>query len=141
MNQAAIFLPVFALAGWTFAILLLIPYKRIKAVALKQLVADDFKLGESKNVPPSVSLPNHNYTNLLELPVLFYVVCLVLFVTHHVDLIAFYLAWLYVALRVVHSVIHLTSNHVLQRLIVFAASTFVLIGMWARAFVGILLLP
>ena len=137
MNQAAIFFPVFALAAWTFAILLLIPYKRIKAVARKQLVADDFKLGESKNVPPSVSLPNQNYTNLLELPVLFYVICLVLYVTNSVDMEAIYLAWLFVGLRIVHSVVHLTSNNLLQRLMVFAVGFFVLVGMWVRAFVAI----
>ena len=137
MNQAAIFFPVFALAAWTFAILLLIPYKRIKAVAQKQLVADDFKLGESKNVPPSVSLPNQNYTNLLELPILFYVICLVLYVTNTVDVAALYLAWAYVGFRLIHSVVHLTSNHIFQRLIVFAISAFVLIAMWMRAFIAI----
>ena len=137
MNQAAIFFPVFALAGWTFVILLLIPYKRIKAVRLKQLVPGDFKLGESKNVPPSVSLPNQNYINLLELPVLFYVVCLVLFVTNSVDAIGIYLAWAYVGFRLIHSVVHLTSNHILQRLIVFAVSFFVLVAMWVRAFIAI----
>ncbi len=137
MNQTAIFFPVFALAGLTFAILLLIPYKRIKAVALRQLVADDFKLGESKNVPAHVSLPNQNYINLLELPVLFYVVCLLLYVTQRVDMVALFLAWSYVTLRVVHSVIHLTSNHILQRLFVFALSTFVLIAMWVRVFIAI----
>ena len=137
MNQAAIFLPVFALAAWTFAILLLIPYKRIKAVALKQLVADDFKLGESKNVPPSVSLPNQNYTNLLELPILFYVICLVLYVTNSVDVVAIYLAWAFVGLRMMHSVVHLTSNNILQRLMVFGMGFFVLVAMWGRAFIAI----
>ena len=137
MNQTAIFFPVFALAAWTFAILLLIPYKRIKAVALKQLVADDFKLGESKNVPPSVSLPNHNYTNLLELPVLFYVICLVLYVTNTVDVVALYLAWAFVGFRLIHSVVHLTSNNIFKRLIVFAIGFFVLLGMWVRAFIAI----
>ena len=137
MIQAAIFLPVFALAAWTFVILLLIPYKRIKAVARKQLVADDFKLGESKNVPPSVSLPNQNYTNLLELPVLFYVVCLVLYVTNSVDAVAIYLAWAYVGSRLVHSVVHLTSNNIFQRLIVFAIGFFVLVAMWVRVFIAI----
>ena len=137
MNQAAIFFPVFALAAWTFVILLLIPYKRIKAVALKQLVADDFKLGESKNVPPNVSLPNQNYVNLLELPVLFYVVCLVLYVTNSVDAMAIYLAWGYVGLRLIHSLVHLTSNNVFRRLIVFAMSAFVLMAMWGRAFIAI----
>ena len=137
MNQAAIFLPVFALVAWTFAILLLIPYKRIKAVARKQLVADDFKLGESKNVPPGVSLPNQNYTNLLELPVLFYLVCLVLYVTNSVDAVAIYLAWAFVGLRMVHSVVHLTSNHIFQRFIVFAIGFFVLVAMWVRAFIAI----
>ena len=85
MNQAAILYPVIALALLTFIVLLLIPYQRAKALILKQMVIDDLKFGESKNVPVEVSIPNRNYMNLLELPLLFYVVCLTTFVTHTVN--------------------------------------------------------
>ena len=131
MNQAAILNPVIALAMLTFAVLLLIPYQRFKATFfLKQVVVDDFKFGESKNVPPGVSIPNRNYMNLLEIPMLFYVVCLVMFVTQTVTLVALNLAWAYVALRSVHSVVHLTYNKVVHRLTLFALSNFVLVSLW-----------
>ena len=50
MNPAAILYPVIALAVLTFIVLLLIPYQRAKALILKQMVIDDLKFGESKNV-------------------------------------------------------------------------------------------
>ena len=126
-----------ALAGWTFAVLLLIPFQRFRAAFRNQVVADDFKFGESRNVPPGVSIPNRNYMNLLELPVLFYVACLTLYVTKSVDAIALALAWTYVVLRVVHSLVHLTYNNVIHRLSVFAASNFVLAGMWIHVLIAL----
>jgi len=70
--------------------------------------------------------------NLLELPVLFYVVCLAFFVTGKVDTLAVVLAWAYVALRAAHSVIHLSYNNVFHRLSVYAASNVVLLALWVR---------
>jgi hypothetical protein len=81
-------------------------------------------------VPYDVALPNRNLINLLEVPLLFYVVCLALYVTHHVQPGCLRLAWAYVALRIVHSLIHLTSNNVRQRLAFFAVSNFVLVALW-----------
>src|SRR5215471_7546838 len=107
MDPARIFFPMIALAGLTFSVLMLIPIARLRAVRSGVLQADDFKFGESSRVPPHVSIPNRNYMSLLELPILFYAVCLALFVTHRVDETAVLLAWLYVALRLGHSLIHL----------------------------------
>lgn len=70
--------PVSALAFLTFLVLLLIPLVRLFAVARGRVAGHDFKYGESASVPGGVSLPDHNYLHLLELPVLFYVLCLVL---------------------------------------------------------------
>jgi hypothetical protein len=138
MRQTTILFPLMALAGWTFAVLLLIPFQRFRAAFRNQVVADDFKFGESQNVPPGVSIPNRNYMNLLEMPVLFYVACLTLYVTKSVDAIALALAWTYVALRVVHSLVHLTYNNVIHRLSFFAASNVVLAGMWIYVLIALL---
>ncbi len=108
MNQTGILLPLMTLMGWTFAVFLLIPYQRFKAVLTRKLVVDDFKLGESANVPGAVSIPNRNFMNLLEVPVLFYVACLTLYVTQETDSVGLALAWSYVSLRVFHSLVHLT---------------------------------
>src|SRR6201995_4342627 len=112
MTQSPIFAPMGALAFLTFAVLILIPIRLFQAGAKGQIVRDDFKFGESASVPGHVSIPNRNYMNLLELPMLFHVGSLMFFVTGKVDAVALTVAWLYVALRIVHSIIHLTYNNV-----------------------------
>jgi hypothetical protein len=128
--DTAIFGPVFALAAWTLAVLLRVAFVRLSAAWRREVQPGDFRLGESPSVPASISLPNRNYMNLLELPVLFYVVCVIAYVTATANTLVVDLAWLYVLLRVVHSLIHLAYNNVVHRLAAFAASNFVLVGIW-----------
>ena len=130
--MSAIFYPVGALVALTFAVLLMIPYARFRAAFRGEVKAKDFRYGESANVPGRVALPNRNLMNLLELPLLFYVVCIALYVTRTVDGLALTLAWAYVALRAAHSVVHLSYNNVFHRLGVFAASNVVLLALWIR---------
>ncbi len=80
--------------------LLLIPLARVRAGFRREVKVDDFKFGESASVPSHVSIPNRNYMNLLEAPMLFYVACVLLFVASGVTYLAVALAWVYVALRV-----------------------------------------
>jgi hypothetical protein len=134
MTQESILVPMIALVGLTFSVLLLIPYKRFKAGRIGRVMVDDFKFGESNNVPPDVSIPNRNLMNLLEMPVLFYVACLTIYVTSNIDTVLLLLAWLYFALRVVHSIVHLTYNKVFHRLTVYAASNVILAIIWIRLF-------
>jgi hypothetical protein len=126
MSPTAILFPVLALAFWTIVVLTLIPLVRVRAARRRQVTVGDFRYGESANVPGHVSLPNRNYMNLLELPVLFYVVCIVAFVASAVTPLSVGLAWAFVALRLVHSAIHLSYNNVLHRLGAFAAGNTVL---------------
>ena len=83
-------------------------------------------------MPGDVSLPNRNLMNLLELPLLFYVVCIIFYVSGTADAIALVLAWTYVALRGLHSLVHLTYNNVMHRLAAYAASSVVLLALWVR---------
>ena len=133
MQNPAVLYPVFALAAWTFLVLLLIPFYRVRAGRRREIRSEDFKYGESATVPPYVSIPNRNYMNLLELPILFYVVCLLLYVTSGASEHAVQLAWAYVVLRIIHSLIHLGYNNVMHRLTAFALSNFVLISLWIVA--------
>ena len=130
MNE--ILYPVVALAALTFGVLLRIPFVRFRAARAGLVKARDFQYGESAEVPPQLTLPNRNLMNLLELPVLFYVVCLAFYVTRSASASAVTLAWTYVALRAAHSVIHLTYNRVSHRGMVFAASNVVLVMLWIR---------
>lgn len=136
MDRDLILLPIGAMAALTFTVLLLIPIARFASAAKGQVKRDDFKFGESANVPGNVSIPNRNYMNLLELPVLFYVLCLMMYVTDGVTPPLLQLAWAYVAVRALHSFVHVTYNNVLHRLILFAVSNFVLISMWVMFFLN-----
>jgi hypothetical protein len=133
MKNIDILYPSFALAAWTFLVLLTIPFVRVRSVRRREIGPSDFKYGESPAVPPGVSIPNRNYMNLLELPMLFYVGCLTLYVTSGASRAALLVAWAYVILRVVHSLIHLSYNHVLHRLAAFTLSNVALVSLWGMA--------
>ncbi|MCE1182779.1 MAG: MAPEG family protein [Rhodocyclales bacterium] len=132
MAQDSIFLPVLALVGWTLLVLLLIPYRRFRALFAGRVTAEDFRCGESDAVPADVRQPNRMFMNLLEMPVLFYLLALILYITGNVDAFAVVLGWIYFALRVAHSLISLTYNHVFQRFLVFAFSNIVVLILWLR---------
>ena len=134
MSQSPIFLPVGVLGFWTFAVLLLIPFQRFRAGFAGTVTADDFKFGESDNVPGHVSIPNRAMMNLLELPVLFYVICLMFYVTNRVDMVVVQVAWAYVGFRLAQTLVHITYNNVMHRLSMFAISNFVLLSLWGMFF-------
>jgi len=136
MSGTAIFWPMGALALLTFIVLGQIPLRRFAAVRKKEVTPDDFRFGESDRVGGRVAIPNRAMMNLLELPMLFYVLCLMAFVSAGVTALLLWLAWAYVGLRYAHAAIHMTYNAVPHRLIPFALSNFVLMAMWAIFFVG-----
>lgn len=127
-----IFRPMSVLALWTGAVLLATGLRRVLAVRARRVSVQAFRLGESPAVPPELAVFNRNLINLLEMPVLFYVVSLGFYVAHAVDGVALLLAWSFVALRLVHSAVHLTFNRVNARFAVFAGSNLVLLLMWIR---------
>lgn len=131
-NGPDILYPMFALAALTATVLGLVPIRRVRAGQRGELQVDDFKYGESSAVPPRVSIPNRNYMNLLEFPLLAYVACLTAYVASDVTSLMVQTAWAYVAMRVVHSAIHLTYNGVAHRALVFGASNVVLIALWVQ---------
>jgi hypothetical protein len=132
MKPETIFVPVSVLAVWTAAVVFWTGFVRVLAVRRGRARRGAFRLGEDSTVPPDVTVANRNLMNLLEMPVLFYVVSIAFYVTRHVDHGLLKLAWVFVALRLVHSLIHLTSNRVLHRLTAFALSNVVLVMMWIR---------
>lgn len=138
MSATAILHPVFILGFWTILVLVLVGYRRVGAARRGRVRSEDFKFGESRSVPPEVSLPNRNYINLLELPVLFYVVCIVLYITGQSTITMVFLAWFYVVVRVVHSLIHLSYNNLMHRFAAFAVSTAILLVLWIVAGMGVL---
>ena len=84
------------------------------------------------NLPTAARNITDNYNHLFEQPTLFYALVTYIYLMQHVDTIHLYLAWLYAALRVVHSVIQITSNNVSYRALMFIGSGACLMFMIAK---------
>ena len=77
--------------------------------------------------------PAHNYMHLVEQPTLFYAVCFALVLLHAGGGYNPMLAWAYVGLRVLHSLVQMTSNRILYRFTLFALSSLALIALTVQA--------
>jgi hypothetical protein len=135
MQATEIFGPFFAMILLTFVVWIVMYIGRIRYSIANRVNAQ--RLGTPEKVvqvlPEEIQYPAYNLTNLLELPIIFYALCLYLFVSGNVDALYVIAAWLYVALRAVHSVIQCTSNIVMRRFAVYMASSVVLWSMVLRA--------
>ena len=138
MEQIAIFLPVFALVALTFGIGLWLGKLRFAAVRRGDLNPRYYELNRGGKLPDYLAKVSNNFDNLLALPLLFYVLAIMLFVTEKVEVSQIVLAWLFVASRYVHSYIHTTSNHVKHRMRAFLPGVALLIIMWCLFFVRVM---
>ena len=137
MNSTSILLPAMALAWWSIVILALVSARRLRPArqsggGVRDFV-ERFALGEPDDTPPGATAANRNWVNLLESPVLFYLSCVTLLVADGVTVLAVWLAWAYVALRILHSLVHVLYNRVSHRSTVFAFSIAVLCALMAKA--------
>jgi hypothetical protein len=84
-------------------------------------------------LPPAVRWKADNYNHLMEMPTLFYAVALALAVIGDGGTLDLSLAWAYVALRIVHSLIQVLWNNILVRFSVFSLSSLALLALSIRA--------
>jgi hypothetical protein len=135
MQGHEILQPFLAMMLLTLAVWIVMYVKRIGYLTANQVHPQ--KLTTPDNVaaviPEQTQWPAYNLRNLLELPILFYALCLYLFVTGTVDAIYVWAAWGFVALRAVHSLIHCTTNVVMRRFQAYMASSLLLWFMLVRA--------
>lgn len=121
-----------ALIEWIFLVLVQVPIRRFTAYFAGRVTSGDFKYGESSGVPVDVVLPNRIFMNLVEVPMLFYTLSILFFITHNVDVVVVNLAWLYFSLRIAHRLIYVTYNHLVYRFAIFAVSNFVVLALLIR---------
>jgi hypothetical protein len=125
--------PVLALIVWTFAIWCWMYATRISVIRSARLdVARLKRKGDLDALPDEVQQIADNYNHLHEQPTIFYALAIYSHLVGVDDGLNVALAWLYVALRVAHSVVQCTSNVVIVRFGIFAASTLVLMLITAR---------
>ena len=125
--------PVVVLLGWTMVMWVWMYATRIPALNAAKVDLDEIVLDPDKSLdsvlPPQVQWKAHNYNHLHESPTVFYAVALALALIHKGDGITAQIAWVYVGLRVLHSLVQATVNKVGLRFGVFAMSTFALMGL------------
>src|SRR5262245_27585847 len=122
--------PMLAMVVLTFSVVARLFLARRKAVADGTVSAGYFKVYQGPPEPESSAKLARHFSNLFEAPVLFYAACISGMVLHMAGVLFLALAWLYVAIRVVHTTIHTGSNRIYPRLIAYFSSWLVLLGMW-----------
>ena len=129
--------PVVALAGWTMVMWLWMYATRLPAMSAAQVDPDALVQGPKTSlddVPPhKVQWKAHNYKHLHEEPTVFYAVALLLALVGQGDGANAAIAWAYVGLRIIHSLIQATVNKVALRFMAFALSSLCLIALIVQA--------
>ena len=126
----AIVWPAFALFVLTAIVVLRLARLRVAAVAGGRVDPRYYKIFRGDGEPEEIAAVARNLNNLFEAPTLFYVGTAIAFAAGEAGVLLVSLGWAYVAFRFLHSAIHLSTNRVLWRFRVFAASWLVLIAYW-----------
>ena len=127
--------PVVALVLWSFVMWAWLYATRIPAIrAAKAPMPPEMTAADLNAVlPPQVRWKADNYNHLMEQPTLFYAVALVLALIGAGDGLNLWLAWAYVGLRIVHSLVQALTNVILVRFGVFMVASLVLLALAIRA--------
>ena len=125
--------PVIALVLWTLLIWLWMYATRLPAMQAARIRPDDARFPGSLDVLPGrVRQVADNHNHLHEQPTLFYAVALAAALAGLGDGLTVALAWGYVGVRVLHSLVQTTVNRVLPRFVLFVAGTLVLAALALR---------
>lgn len=125
--------PVLALVAWTLVMWIWMYVTRIPAMQRANVDLDEVRRsGKLPTLPPEVERVAANYNHLHEQPTLFYALALAAHLAGVTDGIAIGLAWTYVVLRIVHSVLQATVNIIPMRFTVFTLATLVLVALLVR---------
>jgi hypothetical protein len=129
-QQASVVLPALILIGWTFVVWVALYVERIGEMRREKIHPQQVATRAQGRSLLQRTRAADNFNNLLELPVLFYVLSVWVLLLDLATMPFAPLAMAYVGLRVLHSVIHISYNRVMHRFLVYVASSLVLIVIW-----------
>jgi hypothetical protein len=138
MSVPMILAPLFVQVLLTFAVMLGMMYFRTSSLQRGE-TRFEMIANREPNWPPEATKFGNAFLNQFELPVLFYVLTILAMETKHADLVFVLLAWVFVTLRVLQGLVHVTTNNVPVRGGFYGASAIVLLVMWIIFIVRILL--
>jgi hypothetical protein len=138
MSIPAVLLPVFVLVAMTAVLNIWMGWSRTSSVRRGAVKIRDIALGERNWLKHTQQLSNA-FHNQFELPVLFYALVAFALITRQADMLFVVLSWIFVAFRLLHAYIMVTTNYVPRRAQVHFIGSGVLILMWLIFAVRILL--
>ena len=133
--------PLIALVLWSFVMWAWLYVTRIPAMRKNKIIYDPHRPNNEfvAQIPAQARWKADNYNNLMEQPTLFYALVFYTDLAHRWPAdIPLILAWIYVALRVVHSLVQATVNVILVRFAIYATATLVLAVMAGRDVLALL---
>lgn len=137
MDYSPLLGPIVALVAWSLVMLAWLAISRGSAAKKAGIQLGQSRGGRGQDlegkVSPEAQWKAHNYAHLMEQPTLFYAIVFALILMNMDVPINVWLAWGYVALRIIHSIVQSTVNIVKYRFLLFALSTFCLLGLTVHA--------
>ncbi len=137
MNEHPMLAPLVALVLWTIVMMIWMAITRFAAFRKLGITLGTIPAGgrgaSLDEAAPKAQWPAHNYTHLLEQPTIFYAIVLALVAMGFEADVNVWLAWGYVGLRIVHSIVQATYNKVSHRFLLFTLSSLCLLSMAIHA--------
>ncbi len=133
MFYKPILLPLLAQVLLTFLVWIYMYITRLREIQKQDIEPQQLaQRSRAQTLLAAVAGPADNFKNLFEMPLLFFLAVLLSLILLIQDDLLVTLAWSFVILRVIHSLIHCTYNRVMHRFTVYIASCLVLLLMWFR---------
>ena len=137
MTPSPLLGPVVALVAWSLIVLFIMAVIRFRGIKAAKLKVDPARGGRGQDLDqvlePRYNWPAHNYAHLMEQPTLFYAIVLALVLMGFDHPINVTLAWIYVGLRVVHSLVQIFHNDLRIRFPLFLLSSLALVSLTVHA--------
>ena len=137
MQPSPILGPIVALVAWSLVMMLWMAATRLPAMRRKGIRIGTLVGGRGADLDgvleDSIQWKSHNYAHLMEQPTIFYAVALSLALMDQGDGLNLTLAWVYVGLRIAHSLVQAIFNRVLVRFLLFLLSSLALVGLTIHA--------
>jgi len=137
MSLPAVLLPLFVQVALTLVLGIWLAYLRGHDLRTRAVHPSKIALREP-NWPLKTQLVGNCFSNQFELPVLFYVLTILEVVTRHADLIFLILAWVFVLTRIMHAIVHTTTNRIRFRGSWYGFGALALVAAWLIYIVRIL---
>ena len=143
MSYSPLLPPVVALVGWTLVVMAWMAATRFAAfkkmgITLGNIPAGSRGVNLEGKAPDETMWKSHNYTHLLEQPTIFYAIVLTSALMGLDQPINVWLAWGYVGLRMIHSLIQCTVNTVRYRFLIFSLASLCLLGITIHAAIRVI---